>query len=128
MSKCSQSSLPDFESLQIPSDINVGFVPASNETWYGMKQCCSPNPVHKATECVLWCEVSDAFMDSKAPGQEISRQLKQCLDNSGVNTTEVLITGGHVATSAATSGTKAPSLGGLGLLVLLVVGFLGPKL
>ncbi|KAI1425633.1 hypothetical protein F5Y12DRAFT_714127 [Xylaria sp. FL1777] len=54
---CDINAIPDFQSLSIPKDIPVGALSRRNDTLIAMQQCCSPNPVNSAGDCVLWCEI-----------------------------------------------------------------------
>ena len=132
MPDCSQTALPGFgDRLGIPTDINVGYVPRSNETMRAMQHCCAPNKANiaKGDDCVIWCEIPDRLMEKVERG-EIAAQLAMCFTQ--LNVSEPLIYGDHAANAVvvddggdAATNARAPTIMRLGLLVISVTSMLG---
>lgn len=115
MSNCAPNRLST--GLGIPEDINAGLAPyTGNVSMQAMQSCCAPNEVHRSglSNCTMWCELSDAFMQDvgeEGSGENpLSSVLMACLrERAPENTT--LITGGQYA-SAATGRISGPGVKG----------------
>ncbi|KAK2026588.1 hypothetical protein LX32DRAFT_695481 [Colletotrichum zoysiae] len=98
--------LPDFHGIPgLPSDVTVGFVPASrNNSLEAMTACCSPRPVSLASDCYYWCELSTGT------------GFGSCLRLNGI---EPGITGMHTSGGAASpmTGRKLVGLAAWALFV-----------
>ncbi|RYP46265.1 hypothetical protein DL768_007484 [Monosporascus sp. mg162] len=123
--RCSQNSIPSIGAVGLPADINIGLTPRSNQSMEAMQICCAPNPVNVVQNCTLWCELPPAFMEAiEGSEEQIPWQLSSCFRSSGVNVSDVVATGGHVAEeSSAIPGAKS-STAGFAVLILLMLGFL----
>ncbi|RYP67264.1 hypothetical protein DL771_007353 [Monosporascus sp. 5C6A] len=122
---CSQNSIPAFEALGLPADINIGLTPRSNQSMEAMQTCCAPNPVNIVQECTLWCELPPAFMERVAgSGEQIPWQLSECFRSSGVNVSDVVASSGHAAEESSAIPRAKSTTAGLGVLILIMLGFL----
>ncbi|KAK9769984.1 putative NACHT domain-containing protein [Seiridium cardinale] len=105
-SACSPNSIPAPGSLDIPTNINVGLTPLTNNAEAGMAICCAPNPANLADDgCTLWCELPQSFMDNITKHRQsgIADELTYCLNHSGQNLTDLVTT----AASPASLGPKS---------------------
>jgi hypothetical protein len=86
-----------------------------------MSEVCSPNSVNLFNDCILWCELPPAFMDSyKASGSDsfdgyFLRQLKE----TGMNTSQLGLFSAMEESAAPMKG-HPPSVVTFGILFLTV--------
>src|SRR4051794_24753167 len=95
MSSTNFSSCPSINILpelgpnlpSIPTNISLGYIPARDVFNAPMTTCCSPNPVHLASDCYYWCELPK--------GKNNGQVWTDCLSNTkrAGNVTENNISG-----------------------------------
>ncbi|KAF4946946.1 hypothetical protein FSARC_14078 [Fusarium sarcochroum] len=103
--KCDTHSLPG----RLPSlgdDVPTAWIPMTNDSYGGMTEVCSPNSVNLYGNCVLWCELPAAFMDSyeDSGSDSFSNYFRQQLRATGMNMSQVSIYSAKEESAAPVTG------------------------
>ncbi|RGP72377.1 hypothetical protein FLONG3_6773 [Fusarium longipes] len=99
-------------------DVPTAWVPMNNDSYGGMSEVCSPNPVN-LYNCALWCELPEAFMDGyEASGRDdFDLYFRDQLRDTGMNMSNVGIFSA-MEDNAAPVTRRPPSIMALGTLAL----------
>ena len=114
---CSNSpnAMPDLRTLPIPQNITFGAIPTSNGSMEAMLTCCEPKPVHVASGCYEWCELTPRYTNGSVPAEEVVNAFTRCIGSSGRGRGIVQV---HMASE---TGRSAPTTGGFFTWALLAV-------